>query len=682
VLILAAAAGCPSATSQPRPNAPSQSTNHPAAAKLQQAQRAQEQGQDTEALALYEEAARAAPQSPQRAAALLARGQLAAHMGQLETARASLEQVATEYPGHPAARKARLLLGTLDLEAGRTQEGLAIMRNALGEETDPEQRRVAARDYGVAAARAGQHAAAIEALAQAENATLDPQEKAQLQALLVGLVDHGLRPTEALDLREHAQTGSFAHSILTLKLGRIYMHTGEETRARDELQAFLAQAPHSPFAAAGQAALRTLQERLLVSPRRLGVVLPMTGKYEQVGQRVLAALKLGLQQAVSDATPAKEAPAPLPVEMLVEDDKSNEEETGRAVERLLQDHKVMAVVGAVTLQGSKDAAIRAEALKVPLLTLARREGLAQMGPWTFQMALTDERQAREVARIAFVNLGFKRVALLYPRLPRGVALTNAFWDQFEAQGGAVAAVESYDHDETTFKVPIRKLVGRHYLEARGEYLACAAKTREIEQAYKRQKALEQCRDELAPVVDFDGVFVADWHGPVGLIAPALAVEDVFVGNDDRALRAFKQTTGRTAVKPIMLLGTNGFNDKNLPQRGGKYVQGAVFVDGFNPHDGRPETQAFLKAFAAAGGGRAELREAQAYDAGRILGAVFARNPQSRQEFQERLSAVADFPGVVGPATFDSNGTCLTPLHVFTIRGDLIVPYTLGRPSGG
>ena len=64
-----------------------------------------------------------------------------------------------------------------------------------------------------------------------------------------------------------------------------------------------------------------------------------------------------------------------------------------------------------------------------------------MGPFTFQMALTDERQAREVARIAADTLGFKRVALMYPRLPKGVALVNAFWDEFEARGGAIVRLE-------------------------------------------------------------------------------------------------------------------------------------------------------------------------------------------------------------------------------------------------
>jgi ABC-type branched-subunit amino acid transport system substrate-binding protein len=187
---------------------------------------------------------------------------------------------------------------------------------------------------------------------------------------------------------------------------------------------------------------------------------------------------------------------------------------------------------------------------------------------------------------------------------------------------------------------------------------------------------------VAPVVDFDAVFIADYHKPVGLIAPALAFEDVFVGNDERAFRQFKQTTGRTTARRVQLLGTNGFNDASLPARGGKYVQGALFVDGFNPNDGRPETAAFLKAFAAATGARAELREAQAYDAGRMLGQVFASNPHTRAEFKDRLGAIKDFPGITGSSSFDAQGSAITPLHVFTIKHDQIVPAVLERRTGG
>ncbi len=690
--IAVALAGCPSKTASPKPQGggdPAASSGGApsggaAAPVLAAARQAREEGRLADAWALYQALLKDHPKAGEVPVALLESAKVAATLGNKDGARKALEELAVMYPTHAAARDAKLLLASMDLEDGRTQEGVSGMRSAL-EQLPPKERAELSAKMGRALHEGGQHAGAVLPLATAEAAAPEGADKADLRALILQIVDGQLRFPEVLALREQLPTGpGYTRTLLTLKLARIYTHLGDDPRATEEFKAYLAAEPQGAFAPAAQQALTAIETRNTVSPNRLGVVLPASGKYAQTGERILTALKLGLESAVGEAIAKGQTnPPPSPVEVVVQDDTGGAEDAAKAVDVLVQEHRAMAVVGAITTQGSRPAAMRAESARIPLLTLARREGLGEMGPFTYQLGLTDEHQAREVARIAVEMLGYKRIAVLYPRLPKGVALLNAFWDEFEARGGAVAGVESYDHDETTFSAPVKKLVGRHYLEARGDYLACLGKSREMEQAYKRQKAAEGCKDEAAPVVDFDAIFIADYHKPAGLIAPALAFEDVFVGSDERALRQFKQATGATRVRQVQLLGTNGFNDKTFPVRGGKYVQGAVFVDGFNPNDGRPETLAFVKAFTQASGGvKPELREAQAYDAGRMLGAVFAQNPKSRAEFREKLSALKDFPGVCGPTTFDAQGTAVTPLHVFTIKGEAIIPAHLEPKSGG
>lgn len=687
---LVVTAGCPSKSPQKRDDVGpggSSGTSRPSPpetqATLQAARDAETEGRLPDAMGLYRGFAEKNPRAAEAPDALLRAAEIAVKLDLPQDARRFYETLAMNHPGHPAANTAKIALASLDLKEGRTSEGLSGLRSAIEQVQDPRQRAQAAKDMGYALARTGENSAAVGALAIAESSTQDPADRAALQQALLDLVDGGLAAKEVLELREGMTAGTYTHRLLTLKLGRIYLHLGDDQRAKQELQAFLTADPQSPLAAHAQAALQGIEQRNLVSVKRLGVVLPLSGKHQQIGERLLAALKLGLESSVTEAIArGQTTPPPTPVEVIAVDDKGEGEDAAKAMDALVAEQKVMAVAGAITINGARGAALKAEALKVPLLTLARRDGLAEMGPFTFQISLTDERQAREVARLASEILGYKRVALLYPRLPKGVALINAFWDEFEARGGQIAGAESYDHDETTFSGPVRKLVGRHHLDARGEFIQCRQEAAKVEAAYKRQKALEGCKETLAPIVDFDALFIADFHGPVGLIAPALAFEDVFVGNDERALRSFKQTTGRQNVRMVQLLGTNAFNDKSLPQRGGKYVQGALFVDGFNPNDGRPETLAFLKAFNAATGKNADLRDAQAFDAGRMLGLVFAQNPQSRQEFQQKLAGVKDFPGVTGPTSFDAQGAAVTPLHVFTIRNESIIPATLEKKAGG
>lgn len=659
-----------------RPSAPDPVVDGPLAA----ADALEKAGKHKDALAAYTAILTQHPNTSRLPDVLLGAGRAAQRMGDRVGARATLERLAVEYPTHNASAEAKLLLASLDLEEGRVKEGVSGMKNAM--DALPAQERA---DYSAQMGRAlmdaHEFSAAMLPLAQAEAALPAGPAKTELQERIFSVVDQHLTPMQMLSMREQLPPKSHGHTLLTLKLARVYVHMGEDPRAAEELKAFLSAAPDHPLAAGAQALLKLLSERSVVATHRLGVVLPTSGRWGATGERVLAALKMGLADAAQEAARKKGQPT-LPVEVVVMDDKGDAEEAARAVDGLVADHKVMAVTGAISVAGSATAAVRAEALHVPLLAMARREGLAQMGPYTFSFALTDEHQARELARVTVTQLGFKRVALLYPRFPRGVALTNAFWDELEAAGGSVAGVESYDHDQTTFTTPIRKLVGRHFLEARGEYTTCMAEARQIAHAYKREKAEEACEEQTHPLVDFDAIFIADWYKPVTMIAPALAVEDIFVGNDERALRQFKQTTGQARVRKVILLGTNGFNAAELPRDGGKYVEGAIFVDGFHRGNGRPETVAFVGAFTKATGSPPELREAQAYDAGRMLGLVFADNPQSRDAFRQALGSLKNQMGVTGQVSFDPDGAAITPLHVFTIKGHSIVPAALEPATGG
>lgn len=688
VVVLAFSVGCPSSSSRAAQRADGLPTDSSAPGPqdpaitqaVQAAQALEAAGDHAAAFTAFEGLVAGNPKSPQLPELLQAMARNAHKLGDRAGARRAWERVAMEFPTHPASHDAKLHLAGLDLEEGRTAEGVTGMRNAL-EQLPQKDRQPFSKKMGLALMESDQFAAAVMPLSAAEMTSPQPAEKEQLRATLLDLVDRELRLEDMLGLREQLPEGSYARNLLTLKLARMWVHLGDEARARDELRTFLAAAPNDPLAPSAQQLLKMLEDRSVVAAHRLGIVLPTSGKYAQAAERVLAALKMGLESAAKEVATQSGKPVD-PVEVVVVDDKGEVEDAVHAVDGLVAEHRVMALAGPLTPLGASAAAVRAEALKVPLMTMARKEGLAEMGPYTFSFSLTDERQAREVARVAATQMGFKRVALLYPRLPRGVSLINAFWDEFESRGGNITGAEGYDHDETTFTTPIRKLVGRHYMDARYEHISCMAEARKIEQAYKKQKAMEGCTDAVKPMVDFDAVFVADWHKPVGLIAPALAFEDVFVGNDERALRQFKEATGSYKVRKVLLLGTNGFHDKTLPQRGGKYVQGAVFVDGFNPNDGRPENVAFQKAFAAAVGAKPDLREAQAYDTGRVLGFVFAQNPTSRAAFRDLLSKVKDYAGVTGPITMDEQGSAVAPLHVFTIKNAAIVPAVFDPPSGG
>ena len=117
-----------------------------------------------------------------------------------------------------------------------------------------------------------------------------------------------------------------------------------------------------------------------------------------------------------------------------------------------------------------NAALVAEELQVPLISLSRLPGVTGIGPYVFRNMVTNKQQAEALAEYAFTQLGAKRFAILHPNIGFGVELANDFWDAVERRGGTVQGIESYGHNQTTFATEVKKLVGRYYRDERSALL--------------------------------------------------------------------------------------------------------------------------------------------------------------------------------------------------------------------
>jgi len=276
-----------------------------------------------------------------------------------------------------------------------------------------------------------------------------------------------------------------------------------------------------------------------------------------------------------------------------------------------------------------------------------------------------------IAALDFATGYAWRFAILYPDIPYGAELANAFWDEVDARGGEVRAAESYEHDRTTFSTLVKDMVGKRYLDERTEYVEKARELARTEMdPYRRKKALERLQKELEPVVDFDAIFIPDFVKNLALVAPALAVEDVVTSTcDPREIERIKKATGREGLKAVQLLGGNGWDDPALFEKAGKYVECAVFVDGFFAGSERPETKRFTEAFLKQYGHPPSILEASAYDAARMArGVIEQARTKSRQAVRDGLADVRGFRGATGDITFDARRMPEKELFFLTVDG--------------
>lgn len=609
--------------------------------------------------------------------ALYEAGVLAFEEGDYALARKSLGELLFENPLHAKANDARLKSGLAAVEQKAYREGFQTL-SPLVENLEGEDRRLAEEALARAAAGSQQYGEALKAaLKQVESAESDDAR----QKALANLEDVVETKTTFLAIAEAWNDLSKSHPgwpLIAFKMARVYYHLRDWNRLDETLRSLLSVAPDSPYAPEAKTLLERLAKRTKVRGKAVGAVLPMSGKYKAFGETTMRGLQLALKG--SD------------IELIVKDTQGDPTTTAKLVEQLAFEDGVIAIIGPLLSDDAKRAALVAEELQVPLISLSRVEELTTIGPHIFRTMVTNSQQAEALADYAMGTLGYKTFAILHPNTAFGQELSAEFWDAIEKRGGQVRGVESYNHDQKTFTEEAKKLAGRYYLEDRADYYE---KLREIREStndeFRRRKAAEKMKAALDPVVDFEAMLIPDSWQQVSLVAPALAVEDIITNAcDKRDLERIQKTTGKDKLKTVTLLGPSTWSspkgasgDLQLIERGGKYVLCSVYVEAFYEQSDRPSTKAFVSAFREAyRDSSITLLDAVGFDTGALVRSVIEKQaPGSRADFREVLQHVKNFEGATGSISFDDVREARRQLYLLNITTRGVKEVTPRRPEG-
>jgi ABC-type branched-subunit amino acid transport system substrate-binding protein len=582
-------------------------------------------------------------------------------------ARKSFNELLFENPLHPQADDAKHKLALSAMEVGAYRDAYQTLSSLAERAEGPERARLQA-EAARAAEGAGLYGQALTLAVEEAGRAQGPEAQAAAVARVESLVEGRADFVDIARVAEGLSSSNPAWPVLTFKLARVYYHLRDWTRLEETLNRFLAEAPNHAFAPQARELLARATRRVEAKPRTVGVLLPMTGRYQPIGEAVLRGIQLGLEGSN--------------IELVVKDTQGDVNKTGQAMEQLAFDDGAIAVLGPLLADDAKRAALVAEELQVPLLTMSRQEGITDMGPYVFRNMLTNSAQATAIADYAMNVKGYKRFALLYPNIPYGVELADTFWDEVVSRGGAIRGAERYAHDQTTFTHEAKKLVGRYYLEDRGDYVGGVRDLQgENLDAYRRRKALEKVKAGVEPIVDFDAIFMPDDWRRISLVAPALAVEDIVTNAcDPRDLERIRKTTGKKELKTVTLFGANQWSSPKgrsglpeLVERGGKFVTCSVYVDGFFVDSQRPATRRFVQQYREEykddTGRDPGLLEAIGYDSARMLRQLIEQKqgaPRTRAEMREALANLKDFDGATGRTSFNEKREAVKPLFLLSV----------------
>src|SRR5262249_2804100 len=126
---------------------------------------------------------------------------------------------------------------------------------------------------------------------------------------------------------------------------------------------------------------------------------------------------------------------PRPFEVTVEDAGDGKGRAGAAIDQLSA-AGVIGAVGPVDKDAADEAARRAEALGLPLVTLDVAETGGPGSPYVFRAVIPVETRARALAAWALAH-GARRFAILAPDIPYGARARSAFEKEVVAGGGQV-----------------------------------------------------------------------------------------------------------------------------------------------------------------------------------------------------------------------------------------------------
>ena len=542
------------------------------------------------------------PGTPAADLARLELGVLNADIGRCQSAVPHFEQAQTS-TDRAIALRASLHLGTCQLRLGDPERALLTIEPLAGERFSLEEQ---AQLWDTAVLASEQTIGAVTGLRVmdtllATGATPpDPQRVSQAIELLAQKVTI----EEAGRLFEELRPGAAPHTAIAK---RLLVHALEVqdadgvVRAADALRI-------SPSIESPEVALLVARadEFLHGNPYAIGVLLPLSGRGREVGRQLLQGMQLA---RLDEGGP----------ELVVEDTEGDPDKTAAAVESLIGDQRVIAVLGPVGGRTTEAAAETTRRAGVPLLTFSASEDITSAGDEVFRLLYSPRDELSALVSQAR-SRGLSRFVILYPDHGYGRTMERLFDQEVAAAGGVYCEGVAYPPGTKSFV----------------DYVQIVLDT--------------TC----------DVVLLADVADQVALIAPTFAAEGAWsVGSGalpEHAEREVHYLLPSPSWSPALL------------RRAQRYVQGALIALPFYGASEATLNQHFRTAYETRYGKPPQVFAAYGYDAYRLVAATLRQGYQTREALIDALKAGAGVTPVTAVGALSSERTPAQPPHVYEVRG--------------
>lgn len=587
---------------------------------FQQAENLFKSNRPVEALEAYQKYIALHPQGAKAPTALLKIGTIYTNQKNYPRARDAYERLIRDYSGSPLVTDAQIdRLQTFYYEK-RFDE---VIRQSKAMRASPLPRRHVVRLLVLQAdayLASGELPNAFSAYLEAAQMA-DPLQKNEITPEIETVLSL-LTPAEIESLPTHG-TDRDLQGTLLYYLGTAYANEGDDHQAIDVLRKFVERYPDHQYYPDALILMQILKEQKQYDHFSIGCLLPLSGPYRFYGDKTLQGIELALDRFSRENTAGN-------FKMIVKDTESNPEKAVAAV-KALADQKIAAIIGPITT--AREAAVEAENLGIPIITLTQKTDIADIGPFVFQNFITPRMQVTALVRYAIEALGVRNFAVLFPDENYGHIFSALFQEEVSRYGGSITNVEMYQSDQTDFAPQIRHMIREPAITVRKG----------------RGKSLDTV---TKPGFDFEALFIPDAPSKTGLILPQLVYHD---------------------ITHVHLLGTNLWHSAKLVEMAGAYCQGAIITTGFYPENPSPANQTFVRNFIEYFHEQPNYQAAVSYDTANLLIEIMSRQKiRYRSELKDVLLNLQGVDGVTGTITFKPNGEADKRPYLLEIQGSQFV----------
>ena len=462
----------------------------------------------------------------------------------------------------------------------------------------------------------------------------NPTMKESYQSRGVSLIESNLLDEDQLQYIIQNKSLRILRAVAFFHLGSLYFQQGALQKASGYLKRTLKTKLDEQYKQKAKQILTQIESLSQVNPNTIGAILPLSGEDAVFGYKALRGLQLAL--GIYNAQTQK----PSDMQLAVIDSRSDPLIAQKAVQRLVVEDHVIAIVGSLMSKTSDAVATHAQKLSVPNISLSQKNDITQIGNYVFQNALTGQMQIEFLVETAMHKKGLRRFAVLYPNDQYGVEYTQLFWNAVATKGGQVVAAQTYMKDETDFREQVQRMVGTFYIEDRKDEFK--EKLKEWKDAHPNNRRGPP-NNLLEPLVFFDALFIPDGIKVLGQVAPMLAYN---------------------GIEDMTLLGSNLWNTPLLSRRAGQFLKEPLFIDSFSMSDDAFVQSQFYKDYIQIFKQKPHILELQAFEAGLILRKAIQEGIKSRKELQQKMLHI-NLRGVLGDLKMTESRQVKRPMVALT-----------------